>query len=81
MNTFHLDVENAHAHGHLFRDCPQNIQENPSNQTTKDVDGFEKAPSKRKIPRKNLQQPPPKGPRIRNSFETRADIQEAEYHQ
>jgi hypothetical protein len=67
----------CHEHGHLFRDCPQNVgsSTNKSKETIDD-EGFTKVPSKRKSGRKdNNPTPNPKLP-IKINFKVLANAKE-----
>lgn len=50
----------CHKHGHLFRDCPLNVQPKSSpNETTTDPEGFTKILNRRRHARKHQANPPP----------------------
>ncbi len=55
----------CHEHGHLFRDCPLNtLPKTPINETSKDSEGFTKAPNRRRHAKKNPAAPDrPKKPK------------------
>lgn len=48
----------CHEHGHLFKDCPLNLQpKTPVNDTNKDSEGFTKVPNRQRHAKKNSRSP------------------------
>lgn len=62
----------CHEHGHLFRDCPLNLQPKaPATEESKNAEGFTRVSSRRKHAKKPPVAPvDPKKPETQNSFET-----------
>lgn len=72
----------CHEHGHLFRDCPLNLQSKvPATKASKDAEGFTRVSSRRKHAKKPPIAPEaPKKPETRNSFETLSSQTNLEDH-